>query len=72
MPRPFEGPIHLEPRDATVTRAREVQCSCERSPFCRGQASADWLICAASCRVCRPFPWQAPTRTPAAASEPNT
>lgn len=68
----FLTPINLDAAAAAFTRAHEVQCTCERSPFCRGQASANWLICAASCRACQPSPWQAPTRIPAAASDPNT
>jgi hypothetical protein len=60
---PFEGQIHLDPGvavQAATARAREVRCSCARSPFCRGQASVDWLTCSTSCRACRPDPWQPP------------
>jgi hypothetical protein len=63
----FEGPIHVDP-DATVrVRTAEPRCTCTRSPFCRGQASADWLTCSTGCRACQPDPWRTPTRTPAGA-----
>jgi hypothetical protein len=67
---PFAGPINVDPDVAALraaARDREVRCTCDRSPFCRGQASADWLTCATSCRACRPDPWRTPTRTPAGA-----
>jgi hypothetical protein len=60
MPRPFEGPINIDP---PVTKTREVRCLC--SPFCQGASSHDWATCVAGCNACRPPPWQPPTRTPA-------
>jgi hypothetical protein len=62
---PFEGPIHLDltPEAAAVraaARTREVKCVCDRSPFCRGRASADWATCSTACRACKPPPWQPP------------
>jgi hypothetical protein len=72
---PFEGPIDIDPDVAalkTAQRAREVKCSCEGSPFCRGWASADWASCSTACRACKPAPFKPPTRTPALAGDPNT
>jgi hypothetical protein len=57
---PFEGPIHLDQEAAAHARAREVRCACDRSPFCRGQLSADWLSCNPRCKACQPPPWQPP------------
>jgi hypothetical protein len=62
---PYEGPIHLDlnPQAMALSakaRAREVRCVCDRSPFCRGQASADWLTCNRTCRACKPTPFRPP------------
>ena len=59
MRNPFAGPIHLDPPSAPAP-GREVRCTCPTSPFCRGQASADWLTCSTACRACKPPPWQPP------------
>ena len=63
---PFEGPINIDPGIAALratARAREVRCTCPTSPWCRGQASADWATCSTSCRACKPPPWQPPVTT---------
>jgi hypothetical protein len=60
---PFEGPIVVDPDLAALKatqRSREVRCSCEGGPFCRGPLSHDWLDCSTSCRACKPPPWQPP------------
>jgi hypothetical protein len=67
----FHGPIavDLDPEAAASraqARADAVRCTCPTSPFCRGQASADWLACSARCRACRPDAWQPPTSSAAA------
>lgn len=64
--RPFDGRIHTEPRS---TKVAEVRCTCARSPWCRGAASADWATCSTACKACQPAPWRPPTRTPALASD---
>jgi len=66
----LQRPINTDPdRIPRIPSGREKPCSCPISPFCRGQASPDWLICAADCRAYQPPPWMAPTRTPAGGDE---
>jgi hypothetical protein len=60
----FEGPIHLDTDTAAAARAREVRCTCARSPFCRGRDSPDWLTCSTTCRACKPAPFQPPAHSP--------
>jgi hypothetical protein len=59
---PFTGPINseLSALSKAEARARDVKCSCPTSPWCRGQASADWATCSTSCRACKLPPWQPP------------
>jgi hypothetical protein len=59
---PFQGPINseLSALSRAEARAREVRCTCQRSPFCRGRDSADWLSCDRACKACKPAPWQPP------------
>jgi hypothetical protein len=56
----FLGPVHFDADAAAAVRAREVRCTCTRSPFCRGPLSRDWLDCSTTCRACKPAPWQPP------------
>lgn len=64
----FERPLHAA--DAPTERiphtrkGRERPCSCDRSPWCRGQASKVWESCSTGCAACAPTPYRAPTRTP--------
>jgi hypothetical protein len=64
---PFAGPINVDSYTAAVhaqARAREVCCTCDRSPFRRGQDSADWLRYVSTCRSCHPRrPRRRPVRT---------
>jgi hypothetical protein len=61
---PFAGRVNVHPDTAALraeSRAREVRCLCEASPFCRGLLSSDWLSCNSGCRACKASPWQPPT-----------
>jgi hypothetical protein len=60
---PFEGPIVVDPDVAAlkaVAGTRDARCTCDRSPFCRDQASADWATCSTACRACKRPPSQPP------------
>jgi hypothetical protein len=54
MPRPFEGPIHLEPRPPLDPASKGAHCTCPTSPWCRGPHSQDWAVCSRGCRSCHP------------------
>ena len=61
---PLAGPINVDPDTAALraeSRAREVRCLCEGSPFCRGPLSSDRLSCNSRCRACKAPPWRPPT-----------
>jgi hypothetical protein len=57
VPHPFGSRMldtdHPGPRpDAAAKLSRPVVCSCARSPWCQGPASADWADCDRACRAC--------------------
>ena len=60
----FQQPIRADraPCDPVprVTADRRQPCSCAQSPWCRGQDSADWATCTASCPACAPNPLAGP------------
>jgi hypothetical protein len=53
VPRPFEGPIHIEPSDPTAgAKTPGTHCTCPG--FCQGRTSADWATCSSTCKHCNP------------------
>jgi hypothetical protein len=54
MPRPFDGPLHTEPRLPLESDTKGVAYTCPTSPWCRGPQSRGWAGCSRGCRSCHP------------------